>query len=346
MDNYTRICLQCVRERLNSLYVNINLNIIKMNKKAEYNYIVKSTDRWYKIEDKFKKFLTTKSGIDFIKHLHTSSLKDLCNRYHCEYILVYKDVDKTYGRINQCFCLINNAFYDDDDTSLLDKHLLYNIKDSQSTGKWNRDKFHKLPKNMTTGRQKLISYHTPMWLHNCYGGIEDYGWNTKRRELSDAGLFNNRYTYNKYFHSTKEKDLFEEKYRIALWDKINKPSPETLKMDLFPKELKESFDKRRNQELNKIRIKIKRRTKVIITGAFIKNNKYIFKQIGKVDDKKNEMDNLEKTHEFYVTDKEPEIMRKVQNIVNNENKKNPNLIQAFIQNKDHTQGRVLIPKAA
>lgn len=316
-----------------------------MSKKTEYNYIVKSTDKWNKIEDKFKRFLNTKSGIDFIKHLHTSSLKDLCNRYHCKYILVYRNNDQVYHRINQCYQIINSIFPVDGE-EFLNKHLLYNIKDNKSTGKWNRDKFHKLPKNITTGRQKLHTYHTPMWLHNCYGGMTDYGWNTKRRELSDAGLFNNRYTYNKYFHSTKEKNLFEEKYRIALWDKINKPTPDTLKMDLFPKELKESFDKRHDEELNKIRIKIRRKTKVVITGTFLKNNKYVFKPIGKIIDKKNELDNLDKTHEFYVTNKEPEIMQKVQKFIDIKSKKDPCLVQAFIQNKEQTHGRILIPKAA
>ena len=117
-------------------------------------------------------------------------------------------------------------------------------------------------------------------------------------------------------------------------------------MDLFPKELKESFDKRHDEELNKIRIKIRRKTKVVITGTFLKNNKYVFKPIGKIIDKKNELDNLDKTHEFYVTNKEPEIMQKVQKYIDIKSKKDPCLVQCFIQNKEQTHGRILIPKAA
>ena len=273
---------------------------------------------------KFAKFIKTETGEKFINKLDIIALKPLCNQFHLGYLLLWKDYNAVRAIIDEIMSGLK-----------IEKPVISHPKDY---GTWTREKFHALPKNLTTKKMtvKTVGY-------NFYGQDPSLPFwkrvSTTKIVPSEVGMFNNKYN-NLHYKTQKEYLDALLNYKIEKWVSKN-PKPDTTG-DLFPKELEEAWCIRERRARNTfkklIEDKYTKRT-VVVTGRFHgnKENDYVETKIVSFTGNKGCTDDL--ISKPYNNKAVMKAFNIIDNIKENDNK----LICGFMKIAETGKGRILLP---
>lgn len=231
-------------------------------------------------------------------------------------------------------------------------------------GRWKEIKHHKLPKNLTSGKQPLKQQYETILCgrndprveslikDNTFHPIYYAGWinfvrNFEEPCISEAGYFHNKYnigakmTANKYL-------VRLENHKMEKWiRKHPKPTEAELKQDLFPDLMNVEWYTREHKAREFIRQQLKAKydkTALPVIGRFeISNDQWEERIIGYVNDPKNLAEHI---NDDYYGNKMNPILKQAYEIFDNEAEKHTNLSNGYIQNAAKTKGRVLIRQHA
>jgi hypothetical protein len=273
---------------------------------------------------KFAKFIKTETGAKFVNKLDTIALKPLCNQFHLGYLLLWKDYNAIRALIDEVMSGLK-----------IEKPVISHPKDY---GTWTREKFHALPKNLTTKKMtvKTIGY-------NFYGQDPSLPFwkrvSTTKIVPSEVGAFNDKYNNLRYKTQKEYLDALLN-HKVQKWVSKN-PKPD-ITGDLFPKELEEAWIARERNARNAIKKLIEdkytKRT-VVITGRFHgnKENDYVETKIVSFTGNKGCTDDLiSKSYEN-------KAVTKAFNIINNIKENDNKLICGFMKVAETGKGRIILP---
>lgn len=273
---------------------------------------------------KFAKFIKTETGEKFINKLDIIALKPLCDQFHLGYLLLWKDYNAVRAIIDEIMSGLK-----------IEKPVISHPKDY---GTWKRDKFHALPKNLTTKKMtvKTVGY-------NIYGQDPSLPFwrrvSTTKIVPSEVGTFHNKYN-NLHYKTQKEYLDALLNYKVQKWVSKN-PKPDTTG-DLFPKELEAAWSTRernaRNAFKKLIEDKYTKRT-VVITGRFHGNKEddYVETKIVSFKGSKGYTDDIiSKPYDN-------KAVMKAFNVINNIKENDNKLICGFMKVAETGIGRIILP---
>lgn len=271
---------------------------------------------------KMMRFLKTKNGQSFVNNLHRYSLKELSSMYGINLMI------------------LNNS---KDIYTVIDKAVTCNNMRPTPGAPykaWNVPQKRNYRLFLTTGRQPLVTVHTPLYKYSTRTGkMEDYGWDIKYRNISDVGLLENKRTYWKYeYFRDYTKRLIEHK--MAKWERKNpRPTVTVLKHDLFPGMLIEAWGAKektaRKYIQNLVKEKYDKTSIPVIGRVKDKEGTYQDKIVSWIEDPHN---NIRHVNESNYMNNEL-VLSGAKELLNYSmtNK----LVCGYIQNRARTLGRVL-----
>ena len=272
---------------------------------------------------KFAKFIKTETGEKFINKLDIIALKPLCDQFHLGYLLLWKDYNAVRAIIDEIMSGLK-----------IEKPVISHPKDY---GTWTREKFHALPKNLTTKKMtvKTIGY-------NFYGQDPSLPFwkrvSTTKIVPSEVGTFNEKYTDLRFKDEDERTDALVE-HKFKKWQKRN-PKPDATG-DLFPDTINQAWVKREIAARKSIRMMIEnnhKRKLDLIVRIKTSDDLYTEKQATILSFKRHIADKINDTEQN-------KAVLNAHHILNQIKENGNNLVCGYLKNRDLNIGRCLIPAA-